>query len=270
MTDREAEILRAEADAEYTEAEIAGEFDRAKAAAASARAQVEALKAATAQLQALPAGKADPQLAELSARLKAVAWPEPALQAERGQALEARAAAVAARAKLNSRLLAAAKAYSAAVAKPVGQLAKDAELLTSVERRVREAAKAAAAPSPAPAARPTKAETRRAARVSLEAAIDLTSDANFFSGFSSDLSAGGVFVATTRQVPIGTEVDLSFSLPAGVHISARGKVRWTRDLDDANPDIFPGMGVQFTELAATAVEAIRDFIQGREPLFFPD
>lgn len=270
MNDLEAEILRAEADAEYTEAAIADELDRAKAASELARTQLEALKASALRLQAHSGGRADPQLGELSARLSDVALPEPALLAECDRALAARAAAVTARAKLNTRILASAKQYSAAVTRQAGQVAKDVELMKAIEQRLREAASKPKAPAPKAVAPAPKPETRRAERVSLEAAIDLTSDANFFSGFSADLSAGGVFVATTRQVPIGTEVDLSFSLPTGVRIAARGKVRWTREVNDANPDIFPGMGVQFTEVAAAAIEAIQAFIRGREPLFFPD
>jgi hypothetical protein len=65
-------------------------------------------------------------------------------------------------------------------------------------------------------------------------------------------------------------VDLHFTLPGGKRIDAKGVVRWTREVNDRTPDIFPGVGVQFTDLPAEAATAIRSFVSEREPLFFAD
>lgn len=105
-------------------------------------------------------------------------------------------------------------------------------------------------------------------RVRMMAAVDFSSDANFYQGFSANISEGGLFVATVNLVPLGTEVDLSFSLPSGDRIDAKGVVRWVREVNDRLPDSFPGMGVEFVNLAVDAQNAIDAFIAQRDPLFF--
>ena len=104
----------------------------------------------------------------------------------------------------------------------------------------------------------------------MQAAVDFTSDNNFFNGFSANISDGGLFVATVNLLPLGTEVDLSFSLPSGERIEAKGVVQWVREVNDQLPDAFPGMGVQFAALNPTAQSAISQFLVQRDPLFFAD
>jgi len=112
---------------------------------------------------------------------------------------------------------------------------------------------------------------REQPRVRMETEIDLTSASNFFSGFSENLSDGGVFVATDRRVPIGAEVELAFRLPDGTEVRGRGVVRWTRSSHDAvsGIDAAPGVGVQFVELNGPAEEAVRRFLATRDPIFYP-
>jgi uncharacterized protein (TIGR02266 family) len=110
----------------------------------------------------------------------------------------------------------------------------------------------------------------RSQRVRMQAKIDFTSENNFFSGFSTNLSDGGVFIATVKQVPIGTHVDLFFRLPTGDGIEAEGVVRWVREVNDAMPENMPGLGVQFVKLPEAAKAAISAFVRDREPMFFPD
>ena len=113
-------------------------------------------------------------------------------------------------------------------------------------------------------------QRRAAARVALCAEITLGSDSNFFTGFTNDLSEGGVFVATVNLLPIGTQIDLAFNLPGGPKIEGKGEVRWLREFDEKTPDAFPGMGIRFLDVPATSVGAIHAFTAQREPLFFPE
>jgi uncharacterized protein (TIGR02266 family) len=106
--------------------------------------------------------------------------------------------------------------------------------------------------------------------VRMQAQIDLASDSNFFTGFSTNVSEGGLFIATVTPVAQGTPVELTFSLPGGGKISAQGVVAWTREINDRTPEIFPGVGVQFTGLAPDAAQAIKQFVASREPMFYPD
>jgi uncharacterized protein (TIGR02266 family) len=111
---------------------------------------------------------------------------------------------------------------------------------------------------------------RVAARVAMQTQVDLASDSNFFTGFSTNISEGGLFIATVNVLPPGTPVDVTFSLPAGARLTVKGEVRWTREVNDRTPDVFPGVGVRFTEVDPAVVGQIKAFVQEREPLFFPD
>jgi uncharacterized protein (TIGR02266 family) len=98
-------------------------------------------------------------------------------------------------------------------------------------------------------------ERRTAVRAALEADVVVATDAQFFSGIASDLSAGGIFIATTRILDVGTAVTLEFALPDG-QVLARGVVRWVRRGGEGE---VPGMGVVFDELAAIDSELVAKF-----------
>jgi uncharacterized protein (TIGR02266 family) len=58
----------------------------------------------------------------------------------------------------------------------------------------------------------------------------------------TDLSPGGLFIRTSKPLPIGTEVELQVSIAAEEPpIRVRGKVMWLRGENE-------GMGIQFTGL----------------------
>ena len=107
-------------------------------------------------------------------------------------------------------------------------------------------------------------------RIPMQTQVDMSSDSNVFTGFSTNLSEGGVFVATVNLLPVGTPVDLTFTLPGNTRITVKGEVRWTREIDDRVPDVFPGVGVRFVELGMDAAQALHRFVAEREPLFYPD
>ena len=117
---------------------------------------------------------------------------------------------------------------------------------------------------------PVGAPGRTGARIPMQTQVDLSSDSNVFTGFSTNLSEGGVFVATVNLLPVGTPVDLTFTLPGNTRITVKGEVRWTREIDDRVPDVFPGVGVRFVELGLDAAQALHRFVADREPLFYPD
>jgi len=119
-------------------------------------------------------------------------------------------------------------------------------------------------PSPAPNS------GRIATRVPLHTQVDFSSDSNVFTGFSTNLSEGGVFVATLDLLPVGTPVDLTFTLPGSKRVTVKGEVRWTREIDDRMPDVFPGVGVRFVDLTSDATAALHRFVAERDPLFYPE
>jgi uncharacterized protein (TIGR02266 family) len=105
-------------------------------------------------------------------------------------------------------------------------------------------------------------------RVGVCLGVGVRSEASVYTGFTSDLSEGGIFVATHELQPIGSEVELVFTLPAGAELHARGIVRWLRDPLDYDPHSPPGMGVQFTNLDRRTLALIHAFVEEREPAFF--
>ncbi len=111
---------------------------------------------------------------------------------------------------------------------------------------------------------------RRVQRVPIEADIGLQSDTNFYTGFTEDISAGGIFVATYNLLPLGSMVTISFTLPDGHLVVCKGRVRWHREHNEAAADISPGIGVQFEGLSPADQRAITHFLARRAPMFYED
>jgi uncharacterized protein (TIGR02266 family) len=108
---------------------------------------------------------------------------------------------------------------------------------------------------------------RQAERRSVQVEVGVFSDSNFYLGFTENISAGGVFIATYRALPIGSEVDVQLELPTG-SLTVTGIVRWLRTVDVSEG--WPGMGVQFAPLSEEDEARIREFVGIRDPLFFDD
>lgn len=115
---------------------------------------------------------------------------------------------------------------------------------------------------------PARDERRTHERVELEADVSLYSDTNFWSGYTEDVSEGGLFVASWHLHPIGTQVEVAFELPTGRAIRTRGEVRWLRETSDEGTR--PGMGVRFLALDPDDHAAIRAFVKHRAPLFYDE
>ncbi len=261
----DVELSRAETELQSEEAALHAELNRL----AQVRSELSGRMAALAS-QAAQAGEA--AIAQRSGLAPPFLDPDSAF----GSVRAAREAAVRARRELNTRVRGQLSAVKGQLQKLASQLVADEKTVAASQARAM-----AAPPAPPPRAVPTAAEVvsaapaaktpqRSSARVKMQAAVDFTSDNNFFAGFSANISDGGLFVATVNLLPLGTEVDLSFSLPSGERIEARGVVQWVREVNDQLPDAFPGMGVQFAQLNSTAHSAIAQFLAQRDPLFFAD
>jgi uncharacterized protein (TIGR02266 family) len=91
--------------------------------------------------------------------------------------------------------------------------------------------------------------------VEYEGADDLVGD------FTENLSTGGTFVATNRELPTGTRIQLVLSFPGLLEpISIEGTVRWTR-VDGVEGDA--GAGIEFEagsgrDTLASVIERIRN------------
>jgi uncharacterized protein (TIGR02266 family) len=123
-------------------------------------------------------------------------------------------------------------------------------------------------------------ERRSEPRVELSIEIGIDDHTNFYVGFSENVSVGGLFIATYRLMPIGTEVAVTFVLPDEFPVFVHGAVRWLREPRDtntspananaANADSPPGMGIEFAELGEAELTRIQAYINTRRPMFYPD
>ena len=240
-------------------------------------AALSAAGAARQSLEELSRSRAGAVARDFLSRTAPMAALTPVPSPEAQRALSARRDAITARRDAlaaEERRLAAFEAHTAGMTESLDALRRG---IAEVQRRASTAAeveKAAAhavaqivlAPKPAPR---RTAAARQTARVALETEVGLSSDSNFFCGFSADLSTGGIFIATYTLVQPGAEVEVAFALPEGP-VRARGIVRWSREHNDRTPEIFPGIGVSFTEIAPQALAAIERFVATREPMFFPE
>lgn len=92
--------------------------------------------------------------------------------------------------------------------------------------------------------------------VEYEGADDLVGD------FTENLSSGGTFVSTNRELPLGTKVHLVLSFPGLLEpIGIEGTVRWLRGEGDS-----AGAGIEFEPgPARDQLAAVVDKIRSRDP-----
>ena len=111
-------------------------------------------------------------------------------------------------------------------------------------------------------------DRRSTFRQTVEVEIGLHADTNFFTGLSEDISAGGLFVSTYDVLPIGTKVNVNFSLPSGRIFSIDGVVRWTRELNELTSEVPPGMGIQFDSLDEEDAAHIHRYMSDFPPMYY--
>ena len=101
-------------------------------------------------------------------------------------------------------------------------------------------------------------------RVELHVEVTLESDHNFYTGLSSNISEGGLFVATETPLPLGTRLLVRFALESdSTHVDAVGEVCWLRP---RSADFPCGMGMRFLEISEEALARVATFVAGRETI----
>jgi hypothetical protein len=100
-------------------------------------------------------------------------------------------------------------------------------------------------------------ERRRAERVPVNSAFSKVPSTTYI----SDLSEGGVFIHTRRRAPIGTILDLRFTVLLGDPFLLEGRGRVVRHSDDP-----PGMGILFVDPSPELILRINDVVSRRRPI----
>lgn len=104
-------------------------------------------------------------------------------------------------------------------------------------------------------------DKRRHHRAGVTLLVEYEGADEFLVDYTDNLSSGGTFVATARELPIGSGVRLALSFPGLVEtISIEGVVRWTRTGEE------PGVGIEFlgTE-GGKRLAALIERIRARDP-----
>ncbi|MBU0551270.1 TIGR02266 family protein [Myxococcota bacterium] len=110
----------------------------------------------------------------------------------------------------------------------------------------------------------------RPSRVKMNAKVGVEHGNQFFTGFTKNISVGGLFIETYDTPELGEKIDLYFELPDGYTVQVIGEVRWVRayrDEEDAPP---PGIGIRFIDLSSQDRLAIDHYVETHETLFFDE
>jgi uncharacterized protein (TIGR02266 family) len=110
----------------------------------------------------------------------------------------------------------------------------------------------------------TEEEKRRDTREPVTLFVEYEGADDLIGDFTENLSTGGTFVATNRELPVGTRVNLVLSFPGLLEpISIEGIVRWTRHEGEEGDG---GAGLEFAEgPSRDQLSAVVDRIRSRDP-----
>lgn len=89
-----------------------------------------------------------------------------------------------------------------------------------------------------------------------------TPEGKQFDSLTGGIGGGGLFIESGTPLAPGTEVSMEFALPdrPWEKVKAKGKVAWTRNRPERHL-LFPGMGVQFTDIDETAQAQLVELVE---------
>lgn len=90
---------------------------------------------------------------------------------------------------------------------------------------------------------------RKEERAKVKIRISFKKASDFFRAYIGDLDSGGLFIKTTKSLPVNALLDLEFNLPNTQKvIRTTGRVVWTRSQDISTEKMPPGMGTEFVDM----------------------
>ena len=119
---------------------------------------------------------------------------------------------------------------------------------------------------------PAPNDLRQHERFDYKLDINGSAKHQFFTGFTENISAGGLFMATYHTEPVGTRFRLQFTIPGLAHeFNVNCEVRWVRVYNENAPiEQMPGMGVRFLDLTDEERGMLNMFISTVETIFYDD
>lgn len=116
---------------------------------------------------------------------------------------------------------------------------------------------------------PSHVDRRDALRTAYDIQVGVATDHRLFVGLVSNISAGGLFIATDHVLRKGDKVDVKFSIPGSPHVfDKRAVVCWTRPFDAAGERGRAGAGVRLEDLSEEEARILNAFLQVHDPIFY--
>jgi len=96
-------------------------------------------------------------------------------------------------------------------------------------------------------------EQRASVRVPTRFKVDYSHENNYLISYSKNISAEGMFICTDKIVPVGTHVNLVFSIKDLYEVVVTAKVAWV-NLQETKGDT--GLGLEFIDPPTLLKEAV--------------
>ncbi|RLB22165.1 MAG: hypothetical protein DRG73_07350 [Deltaproteobacteria bacterium] len=124
------------------------------------------------------------------------------------------------------------------------------EIITTLVRRLRKTTQ-----------RLVSLPRRIGKRVSGKINISFKKADDFFKSYIANFGQGGLFIHTTKNLPVGSLLDLEFNLPdSNQEITTKGKVMWIRPQDMSTEKMPPGMGIQFMNMNPNDSKLLKNYL----------
>lgn len=108
-------------------------------------------------------------------------------------------------------------------------------------------------------------------RLAYDVQVGVATRHRLFVGLTSNISSGGLFVATDEPLARGDQIEVRFRIPGSEHVfQKRAEVAWIRPFDEGQSDSHQqaGAGVRLLDLSEDEKRMLNAFLDVHEPLFF--
>jgi len=108
-------------------------------------------------------------------------------------------------------------------------------------------------------------ERRRTQRFPVQIQIQYQTADGFFQDYMRNLSLGGIFIETSKPLPMNTKLRVEFRLPdMSAPIAADGIVVHTLRVGQVKNPTVSGMGIRFSELEPSSKQVLESYLRGKE------
>lgn len=103
-------------------------------------------------------------------------------------------------------------------------------------------------------------EKRREERIPVELKVGYRTVGSFITDYIINISKGGIFINTSKPLPVGTRIRILFSIPdIPLPFDLIGIVRWINPVGHSSHNL-AGMGIEFLDVEANVKKRIEKFI----------